>query len=171
VLHFLRFLPSACLLIFLLCPSFSLLYPYLPSSTAVLFGTQLSSPCPQSAPFSSYSAVPSTTFLSFRPHLRSSHKGGMYQTTSYARRGLMACPSVPEETPTAHVSMSSKSNWVLWCRSSCRTSVSPARKFVSTFFCNSKSVCITNSYMVQSNTTVVLFSSYMFRSRSAIIRQ
>jgi hypothetical protein len=96
----------------------------------LLSGAQVSTSCPQSAPFTSYSAVPSTTFLPSSLLLRSFRKGQTYETISYARRGLMDCPSVPEGSPTVHVCISSKSNWVLWCRSFCQITVSP-----STYIC------------------------------------
>jgi len=110
------------------CPSL-LSFVLFPSSF-LLSGAQVSTSCPQSAPFSSYSAVPSTTFLSSRLLLRCFHKGQKYETISYARRGLMDCPIVPKGSPTVHVCISSKSNWVLWCRSFCQTAVSP-----STYIC------------------------------------
>lgn len=74
----------------------------------LLSGAQVSTSCPQSAPLSSYSAVPSTIFLSSRLLLRSSQKGQKYKTISYARRGPMDCPTVPEGSPTVHVCISSK---------------------------------------------------------------
>jgi len=124
-IHFHYFLPCCPF------PSFFLSFfrPIPPSF--LLSGAQDSTSCPQPAPFSSYSAVPSTTFLSSpHPLLRSSRKGQMYKTTSYARRGLMDCPSVPEGSPSVHVCTSSKSNWVLWCRSFCQATISP-----STYIC------------------------------------
>jgi hypothetical protein len=121
VLYFLCLLLSSPALIFLLGPFFWLFIPFYSFLACCLFPSffrpistfisalwcSSSTLCPQPVPLSSYSAVPSTTFLSSRLLLRSSHKGQMYKTIDIlcptGADGLPQCPGGKSYCTCVHI--------------------------------------------------------------------